>query len=89
MNQVSRIRASMSVLMSGSKKETKLHTGWSRTTRLISMRKTKKAAKYIVKNPDLFTVGEQAYAELILKAKKLQKKAKKQNEQRKTDLGDT
>ena len=49
------------------------------------MRKTKKAAKYIVKNPDLFTAGEQAYAELILKAKKLQKKAKKQNEQRKTD----
>ena len=78
----------MSVLMSGSKRETKLHTGWSRTTRLISMRKTKKAAKYIVKNPDLFTAGEQAYAELILKAKKLHKKQKK-NEQRKTDLGDT
>ena len=52
------------------------------------MRKTKKAAKYIVKNPDLFTAGEQAYAELILKAKKLHKKQKK-NEQRKTDLGDT
>ena len=50
--------------------------------------KTKKAAKYIVKNEDLFTPGEIAYAELVLKAKKLHKKQKK-NEQRKTDLGDT
>jgi len=73
--------------MSGSKRETKLHTGWSRTTRLISM-KTKKAAKYIVKNEELFTPEEKAYAQLVLKAKKLHKKLKK-NEQRKTDLGDT
>ena len=50
--------------------------------------KTKKAAKYIVKNEELFTPEEKAYAQLVLKAKKLHKKLKK-NEQRKTDLGDT
>jgi len=50
--------------------------------------KTKKAAKYIVKHEDLFTPEEKAYAQLVLKAKKLHKKLKK-NEQRKTDLGDT
>lgn len=53
------------------------------------MRKTKKAAKYIVKHPELFSPGEQQYAELILKAKKLEKQSKKLNEQRKTDLSDT
>ena len=50
--------------------------------RLTTM-KTKKAAKYIVKNPELFTPGEQDYAKLVLKAKKQQKKLKKlTNEQR-------
>ena len=77
----------MSVLMSGSKKETKLHTDSSHTTRHTSM-KDKKAAKYIVKHPNLFTEGEQAYAELVLKAKKLHKKQKK-NEQRKTNLSNS
>ena len=57
-------------------------------TTIPTTMKTKKAAKYIVKNEDLFTPGEIAYAELVLKAKKLHKKQKK-NEQRKTDLGDT
>ena len=50
--------------------------------------KDKKAAKYIVKNPKLFTEGEKVYAELVLKAKKLHKKQKK-NEQRKTDLSNS
>ena len=53
------------------------------------MRKTKKAAKYIVKHPELFSAGEQQYAVLILKAKKLEKQSKELNEQRKTDLSDT
>ena len=50
--------------------------------------KDKKAAKYIVKNAKLFTPGEKAYAELVLKAKKLHKKQKK-NEQRQTDISNT
>ena len=77
----------MSALMSGLRREIRSHMVLSHTTIPTTM-KTKKAAKYIVKNEDLFTPGEIAYAELVLKAKKLHKKQKK-NEQRKTDLGDT
>ena len=50
--------------------------------------KDKKAAKYIVKHEELFTPEEKAYAQLVLKARKLQKKFKK-NEQRKTDLSNS
>ena len=49
--------------------------------------KDKKAAKYIVKHEELFTPEEKAYAQLVLKARKLIKKQK--NEQRKTDLSDS
>ena len=66
----------MSVLMSGLRREIRSHMVLSHTTIPTTM-KTKKAAKYIVKNPELFTQGEQDYAKLVLKAKKQQKKLKK------------
>ncbi len=77
----------MSVLMSGLRRVIRSHMVLSHTTIPTTM-KTKKAAKYIVKHEDLFTPEEKSYAQLVLKAKKLHKKLKK-NEQRKTDLGDT
>ena len=73
--------------MSGLRKEIRSHMVLSHTTIPTTM-KTKKAAKYIVKHEDLFTPGERAYAELVLKAKKLHKKQKK-NEQRQTDISNT
>ena len=46
----------------------------------VSM-KTKQAIKYIIKHPDIFTEGEQAYAKLIKKQRKLRKQLTKENEQ--------
>ena len=51
--------------------------------------KTKQAIKYIIKHPDIFTEGEQAYAKLIKKQRKLRKQLKKDNEQSKSDIGNS
>ena len=48
--------------------------------------KTKKAIKYILKHPNLFTEGEIAYAKLVERERKLQKKL---NEHSKIDIGHT
>jgi predicted thioredoxin/glutaredoxin len=48
--------------------------------------KTKKAIKYILKHPNLFTEGEIVYAKLVEKERKLQKKL---NEHSKIDIGHT
>jgi len=51
--------------------------------------KTKQAIKYIIKHPDIFTEGEQAYAKLIKKQRKLRKQLKKENEQSQTDISNS
>ena len=52
--------------------------------------KTKKAAKYIIKHPELFTEGDALYAKRILKEKKLKKLLKKKtNEQCETNISNT
>ena len=51
--------------------------------------KTKQAIKYIIRHPDIFTEGEQAYAKLIKKQRKLRKQLKKDNEQSKSDIGNS
>jgi hypothetical protein len=52
--------------------------------------KTKKAAKYIIKHPVLFTEGEQSYARMILRQKKIKKLLKKtKNESSETNLSNT
>ena len=39
--------------------------------------KTKKAIKYIIKHPEIFSEGEQAYARLMKQQRKLLKKVRK------------
>ena len=51
--------------------------------------KTKQAIKYIIRHPDQFTEGEQAYAKLIKKQRKLRKQLKKDNEKSKSDIGNS
>ena len=51
--------------------------------------KTKQAIKYIIKHPDIFTEGEQAYAKLIKKQRKLRKQLKKDDEQSKSDISNS
>ncbi len=52
--------------------------------------KTKQAIKYIIKHPEVFTPGEQAYAKLIKKQRKARKLLKKtQNEASQTDISNT
>tara|TARA_R100000008_G_scaffold50185_1_gene29968 strand:- start:70 stop:228 length:159 start_codon:yes stop_codon:yes gene_type:complete len=51
--------------------------------------KTKQAIKYIIRHPDIFTEGEQAYAKLIKKQRKLRKQLKKDNEQSKSDISNS
>ena len=51
--------------------------------------KTKQAIKYIIRHPDIFTEGEQAYAKLIKKQRKLRKQLKKENEQSQTDISNS
>jgi len=53
---------------------------------LISTMKTKKAIKYILKHPELFTEGELAY---VQKVKEYRKLRKKQDESCKTDISHT
>jgi len=48
--------------------------------------KTKKAIKYILKHPELFTEGERLYVERVKKERKLKKK---QYESSKTDISNT
>ena len=55
---------------------------------LTSTMKTKKAIKYILKHPDLFTEGERLYAERVKKERKHLKKEKK-NEHSQTNLSNT
>ena len=50
--------------------------------------KTKQAIKYIIKHPDIFTEGEQAYAKLIKKQRKLRKQLKKKVENEQQDQTD-
>ena len=47
--------------------------------------KTKKAIKYILKNPKLFTDGDRQYVKLIKKQREL----KKQNEKRKNNFSNS
>jgi hypothetical protein len=42
---------------------------------------TKKAIKYIIKHPEHFSEGEQAYAKMIKKQRKLLKKVRKNESQ--------
>ena len=51
--------------------------------------KTKQAIKYIIRHPDIFTEGEQAYAKLIKKQRKLRKQLKKDDEQSKSDISNS
>ena len=53
--------------------------------------KTKQAIKYIIRHPDQFTDGEQAYAKLNKKQRKLRKQKKKsENEQQdQTDISNS
>lgn len=53
-----------------------------------STMKTKKAIKYILKHPDLFTEGELAYVELIKKARK-ETKLRKKHESCETNLSNS
>ena len=48
--------------------------------------KTKKAIKYILKHPELFTEGERLYVERVKKERKLKKK---QNESSQTNLSNS
>ena len=43
--------------------------------------KDKKAIKYIIKHPEIFTEGEQAYAKMMRKRRKLLKKVRKNESQ--------
>ena len=56
------------------------------TSTLTSTMKTKKAIKYILKHPDLFTEGERMYVERVKQERKLKKK---QNESSKTHLSNS
>jgi len=53
------------------------------TSTLTSTMKTKKAIKYILKHPELFTEGERMYVERVKQERKLKKR---QNESSKTYL---
>ncbi len=48
--------------------------------------KTKKAIKYILKHPELFTEADRMYVKLVKKERKLKKK---QNESSDSNLSDT
>ncbi len=56
------------------------------TSTLTSTMKTKKAIKYILKHPELFTEGERMYVERVKQERKLKKK---QNESSKTHLSNS
>ena len=51
--------------------------------------KTKKAIKYILKHPELFTEGELMYVEKIKRERKQHKIQSKSNEPSKTDISNT
>jgi len=53
-----------------------------------SAMKTKKAIKYILKHPDLFTEGELVYVELLKKARK-ETKLRKKHESCETNLSNS
>jgi hypothetical protein len=55
---------------------------------LISTMKTKKAIKYILKHPELFTEGERMYVERVKKERK-QIKLQKKYESSKTDISNS
>jgi len=57
-----------------------------RTSTLTSTMKTKKAIKYILKHPELFTEADRMYVKLVKKERKLKKK---QNESSKTHLSNS
>jgi hypothetical protein len=78
----------MSVLTLGSRKETRLVMGLLHTSTHISTMKTKKAIKYILKHPDLFTDGELVYVELLKKARK-ETKLRKKHESCETNLSNS
>lgn len=50
--------------------------------------KTKKAIKYILKHPELFTEGELVYVELVKKARK-ETKSRKKDESCETNLSNS
>jgi len=78
----------MSVLTLGSHKETRLVMELLHTSTRISKMKTKKAIKYILKHPELFTEGELVYVELVKKARK-ETKSKKKHESCETNLSNS
>ena len=78
----------MSVLILGSHKETRLVMESLLISTLISTMKTKKAIKYILKHPELFTEGEMMYAERVKRERK-QLKLKKKYESSKTDISNS
>ncbi len=51
--------------------------------------KTKQAIKYIIKHPEIFSEGEQAYAKLVKKQRKARKLLKKTQNESKTDISNT
>jgi hypothetical protein len=82
------LKISMNVPMIGYHKVTKLvMVLWLILMLTISM-KTKKAIKYILKHPDLFSEGEILYAERIKKERK-QLKSKNKDESSQTNLSNT
>tara|TARA_R100001509_G_C4715345_1_gene164728 strand:+ start:289 stop:474 length:186 start_codon:yes stop_codon:yes gene_type:complete len=56
------------------------------TSTHISTMKTKKAIKYILKHPDLFSQGELEYVRLMKKERKV---LKKKHESSETNISDT
>ena len=78
----------MSVLILGSHKETRLVMESLLISTLISTMKTKKAIKYILKHPELFTEGERMYVERVKKERK-QIKLQKKYESSKTDISNS
>ncbi len=58
--------------------------------RILTGMKTKKAIKYIIKHPEEFTPGEQAYARLMKQQRKARKLLKRtQDEASQISIGDT
>ena len=78
----------MSVLILGSHRETRLVMESLLISTLISTMKTKKAIKYILKHPELFTEGERMYVERVKKERK-QIKLQKKYESSKTDISNS
>jgi hypothetical protein len=78
----------MSVLTLGSHRGTRLVMELSHTSMHISNMKTKKAIKYILKHPELFTEGELVYVELVKKARK-ETKLRKKHESCETNLSNS